>query len=75
MAPGLFPVFFLQLGRLGELADLELGAVLLEDVLAVVLPELLGGVPAGHALQDLSAARVHVEEVCGRDEIVLAFFG
>ena len=42
--------FFLQLGRLSQLADLELAAVLLEHVLAVVFPELLGGVLACHAL-------------------------
>ena len=30
----------------------------------MVLPELLGGVLAGHALEDLGAARVLVEEVC-----------
>jgi hypothetical protein len=30
----------------------------------VVLPELLGGVLAGHALEDLGAARVVVDEAC-----------
>ncbi len=40
----------LQLGRLSQLADLEFAAVLLEHVLAVVLPELFRGILAGHAL-------------------------
>lgn len=31
----------------------------------MVLPELLCGVLAGHALEDLGAARVVVEEACG----------
>lgn len=53
----------LQLGRLSQLADLELGPVLLEDVFAVILPELLGRVLACHALEDLGAARVLVDEV------------
>lgn len=44
------PSFFLQLGRLSQLADLEPSAVLLEDVLGVVFPELLGCVLAGYAL-------------------------
>ena len=52
----------LKLGLLLEGADLELGAVLLKHALAVVLPELLGGVLAGHALEDLGAAGVVLEE-------------
>lgn len=60
----------LKLGLLLERADLELGAVLLEHALAVVLPELLGGVLAGHALEDLGAARVVVEEACGLRRLV-----
>lgn len=55
----------LQLGRLSQLPDLELGPVLLEHVLAVVLPELLGRVLACHALEDLGAARVLVDEIYG----------
>ena len=55
----------LKLGGLLDGADLEAGAVLLEHALAVVLPELLGGVLAGHALEDLGAAGVVVEEACG----------
>lgn len=31
----------------------------------MVLPELLGGVLAGHALEDLGAARVLVDKLCG----------
>ena len=52
-----------QLGRLGHVADLQLGPVLLEHAVAVVLPERLGRVLAAHALQDLGAARVLLEEV------------
>lgn len=63
----------LELGLLLERADLELGAVLLEHALAVVLPELLGGVLAGHALEDLCAARVVVEEACGLRRLAAVF--
>ena len=62
LAPECLP---LELGGVLDGADLEAGAVLLEHALAVVLPELLGGVLAGHALEDLGAARVVVEEACG----------
>lgn len=48
----------LQLGALADGADLELAAVLLEDLLVVILPEDLGGVLAGEALEDLFAAGV-----------------
>ena len=54
----------LKLSLLLERPDLELRPVLLEHALAVVLPELLGGVLAGHALEDLGAARVVVEKAC-----------
>ena len=53
-----------KLGGILDGADLEAGAVLREHALAVVLPELLGGVLAGHALEDLGAAGVVVEEAC-----------
>lgn len=62
--PPLDPKTHLKLSLLLERPDLELGPVLLEHALAVVLPELLGGVLAGHALEDLGAARVVVEEAC-----------
>lgn len=52
-----------QLGLLLDGADFEFVAVLLEDLLVVVLPELLGRVLAGHPLQDLGATWVLVEEV------------
>lgn len=42
-----------KLGALTDGADLELAAVLLEDLLVVVLPEDLGGVLAGEAFEDL----------------------
>jgi hypothetical protein len=61
----------LKLGLLLERADLELGAVLLEHALAMVLPELLGRVLAGHALEDLGAAGVVVEEACGLRRLAL----
>lgn len=51
-----------QLSGLGQVANLQLGAVLLEHAVAVVLPELLRRVLAAHALQDLGAARVLLEE-------------
>lgn len=54
-----------KLRRLGQRPDLEVGAVLFQHRLAVVLPELLGGVLAGDALQDLGASGVLFEEVCG----------
>lgn len=38
-----------------EGADVQLGLVLLQDTLVVVLPELLGGVLSGDALEDLLA--------------------
>lgn len=52
-----------QLSTLGDGADLELLAVLLQDVLVVVLPEGLGGVLAGEALEDLGAAGMLLEEL------------
>jgi hypothetical protein len=52
----------LQLGRLGNGANLVLVAVLLEDVLGVVLPEGLGGILASESLEDAVAAGVLGEE-------------
>lgn len=60
-----------QLGLLLDRADLQLIAVLLEDLLVVILPELLGRVLAGHPLQDLGAAWVLIEEVWGVSEGLL----
>jgi hypothetical protein len=54
-----------QLRRLADSADLEALRVLVEDLGAVVLPERLGGVAAGHALQDLGASGVLVDESWG----------
>lgn len=54
-----------KLRRLGHRPDLKVGAVLFQHRLAVVLPELLGGVLAGDALEDLGASGVLFEEVCG----------
>jgi hypothetical protein len=54
----------LQLGALGHGANLELGAVLLENALIVVFPEGLGRVLAAEALEDLGAARVLLKELC-----------
>lgn len=48
----------LQLRALLDGTDLKLAAVLLQHVLVVVLPELLRGVLAGDALEDLTAAWV-----------------
>lgn len=52
----------LQLRSLADSADLEALLVLVENLFAVVLPERLGRVAAGHALQDLGAAGVLVNE-------------
>lgn len=52
-----------QLRGLGQIADLQLRPVLREDAVAVVLPELLRGVLAAHALQDLGPTWMLVEEV------------
>ena len=56
------------LGLSIERADLQLGLVLLEDALIVVLPELLGGVLSSYALKDLlttydlpESARLHLD--------------
>lgn len=57
-----FPIS--KLRRLGHRPDLEVGAVLFQHRLAVVLPELLGGVLAGDALEDLGASGVLFEKVC-----------
>lgn len=54
----------LELSTLGKSADLQLGSVFGEDLVVVVLPERFGGVLAGHALEDLCAAGVLVEEGC-----------
>ena len=51
-----------QLRLLLHGANLQLGPVLLQHAVVVVLPELLGGVLAGDALEDLGAARVLVCE-------------
>lgn len=47
---------------LADLADLELGGVFLQDALIVVFPELLGGVLAAYALENLLSAGVLVRE-------------
>jgi hypothetical protein len=54
----------LQLRLLPHGPNLQPLAILLEDPLVVVLPELLGGVLARDALEDLGAAGVLVDEVC-----------
>lgn len=54
----------LQLGRLGDGANLVLVAVLLQHALGVVLPEGLGGILAGESLEDTVAAGVLGEELC-----------
>lgn len=54
----------LQLGRLGDGANLVLVAVLLQHALGVVLPEGLGGILAGESLEDAVAAGVLGEELC-----------
>lgn len=59
----------LELGRLGDGANLELFAILGEDALAVVLPKGLGGVLAAHALDDAGTAGVLVDKVC-KEEVV-----
>lgn len=46
-----------------DLADLQLGSILLHDLSVVVLPELLGRVLADHPLEDLGAAGVLVNEL------------
>lgn len=56
----------LQLGALSDSTNLEILAVLLQDVLVVVLPEGLGGVLAGPALEDLCAAGVLLQELYAR---------
>lgn len=56
----------LQLGALSDCTNLEVLAVLLQDALVVVLPEGLGGVLAGPALEDLCAARVLLQELYAR---------
>lgn len=53
----------LQLRGLGDGANLELAAILLQNGLAVVLPESLGGVLAGETLQDLGTAGVLIHEL------------
>lgn len=52
----------LELSTLSKSANLQLGSVLGQDLVVVVLPEGLGCVLAGHALEDLCAAGVLVEE-------------
>jgi hypothetical protein len=51
-----------KLRRLSDSANPQLGAILLQNRLAVVLPERLGSVLASEALEDLGAAGVFVEE-------------
>ena len=55
----------LELRALGNLANLQLAAILLQDLLVMVLPELFRCVLPSHALEDLSTAGMLVEEVCG----------
>lgn len=59
----LFVYFSLQLGILANRANLELFAVLLQHVLAVIFPESLAGILAGEALDDAGAAGVFVDKV------------
>lgn len=54
----------LQLGALSDSTNLEILAVLLQNILVVVLPESLGGVLAGPTLEDLCAARMLLQELC-----------
>lgn len=61
---GLCAALCSQLRLLLDAPDLELAAVLGQDVLAVVLPERLGRILTGVAFQDLCAAGVLVGEVC-----------
>lgn len=56
----------LQLGALSDGTNLEVLAVLLQNILVVVLPKGLGGVLAGPALKDLCAARVLLQELYAR---------
>lgn len=56
----------LQLGALSDGTNLEVLAVLLQDALVMILPEGLGGVLAGPALEDLCAARVLLQELYAR---------
>lgn len=56
-------IFPLQLRGLLDGTNLVFAAVLLQHALVVVLPESLGRVLAGKALQDLGAAGVLVEEL------------
>lgn len=53
----------LLLGLGIERADLQLRLVLLQDAVVVVLPELLGRILAGYALEDLLAAGVIILEL------------
>ena len=62
----------LQLGALSDGTNLEILAVLLQNVLVVVLPEGLGGVLAGPALEDLCAARVLLQELYARVSMYFA---
>lgn len=52
-------------------ANEEGALVLIEDALVVVLPELLGGVLAGDACEDLLATRVVVLELCQIVDVVV----
>jgi hypothetical protein len=60
--------FSLQLGLLCQRANLQLATVLVQDVLAMVLPELLRRIFASHALEDLCASGVLVDEICGTQQ-------
>lgn len=63
MAESVHDIFCLQLGALLDSSNLVLVAVLGEYRVAVVLPEGLGGVLAGEALDDAGAAGVLVNEL------------
>jgi hypothetical protein len=54
---------FLQLSGILNSSNLKLGSIFLQHVLVVVFPELLGGVLAGDALEDLGSSRVLLNEV------------
>jgi len=51
-----------QLSSVFDRPDLQPCSVLLQDRLVVIFPELLGGVLARHALQDLGSAWVFVDK-------------
>lgn len=53
-----------QLSFLLDRSNLQLRPVLLQDILSVVFPELFRRVLSGHALENLGAAWVFVDELC-----------